>query len=164
MGDVHQPLHAASYFSTQFPNGDRGGNLWNVSGFNWTTELHALWDGGLGQWYGDLNRPLNASGVQWVEDLSSKVISLYPVASMEPYIKEYNASTWANESFAIAENFCYTAPPSSPNPNPIPDAYLAEGREIVLKQIAIAGYRLADLLQFIFTSPADSQYTRIVLP
>ena len=27
MGDSHQPLHAVSLFTTQFPDGDRGGNL-----------------------------------------------------------------------------------------------------------------------------------------
>jgi hypothetical protein len=45
LGDLHQPLHAAEAFSIQFPNGDRGGNSWNISSGNPNiTQLHALWD------------------------------------------------------------------------------------------------------------------------
>lgn len=110
VGDIHQPLHAASYFSSQFPAGDRGGNSWPVSGFPWTSELHALWDGGLGLWYDDIPRPLNATGLAWVKDMSASIMKAYPVASLQPYINIYNASAWANESFAFAESFVYTAP------------------------------------------------------
>jgi len=162
VGDVHQPLHAATYFSSQFPSGDRGGNSWNVSGFNWTTELHALWDGGLGMWSGDLERPLNASGKEWLSDLSARVRELYPVASMQPSIKIYNASTWANESFSLAESFVYPGvPPSSSSPPPVPQDYVTKGQGIALKQLAIAGYRLADLIQYIFTTPGNAKFSRL---
>ena len=26
VGDIHQPLHGVQYFSTKYPNGDKGGN------------------------------------------------------------------------------------------------------------------------------------------
>ena len=39
MGDLHQPLHAAT-------NADAGGNCLTTDGFG-TTELHAAWDGGM---------------------------------------------------------------------------------------------------------------------
>lgn len=46
MGDIHQPMHAGSlYSSTLFATGDRGGNRINtVSGTGNTVNLHALWD------------------------------------------------------------------------------------------------------------------------
>jgi len=44
IGDVQQPLHCTNYFSSEFPEGDKGGNLYNVtyngSIYNW----HYLWD------------------------------------------------------------------------------------------------------------------------
>jgi hypothetical protein len=141
VGDIHQPLHAATYFSAQFPGGDRGGNDWPISGFAWTSELHALWDGGLGQWADDLVRPLNATGTAWVAALAAQVMGLYPVSALQPEIAVYNASTWAAESHALAEDFVYTAPQA---PALIPAAYIEKGKGMVLKQLAIAGYRLAN--------------------
>lgn len=93
-GDLHQPLHAASLFSSQFPNGDRGGNSYPIAGVSWTNELHAFMDGGAGQWTGDLSRPLNATGAAWVSDFADKIMAQWPVTSLQPYIKEYNTSSW----------------------------------------------------------------------
>ncbi len=48
-GDVHQPLHAVSFFSSVFntAEGDRGGTRFfvRVTEKNATVNLHALWDG-----------------------------------------------------------------------------------------------------------------------
>jgi hypothetical protein len=47
VGDVHQPLHAVSLFSRQYPDGDRGGNLFfvRVKPESAVINLHSLWDG-----------------------------------------------------------------------------------------------------------------------
>jgi hypothetical protein len=46
LADLHQPLHTTSLYSLgAFANGDRGGNDIAVSGAG---NLHALWDGALG--------------------------------------------------------------------------------------------------------------------
>ena len=164
VGDIHQPLHAATYFSDQFPAGDRGGNSWPVAGFPWTTELHALWDGGLGLWFGDLERPLNATGTAWLADNAQRVLAQFPVASLQPFIKQYNVSEWANQSYALAEGFVYTAPQA---PTPVPAAYVAAGQQMILKQVAIAGCRLADLLEYIFTAAATdpaAAFVRLAAP
>ena len=47
LGDSHQPLHAVSLFTTQFPDGDRGGNLFFIRpdpSSSATQNLHAYWD------------------------------------------------------------------------------------------------------------------------
>src|SRR5689334_1032342 len=47
LGDLHQPLHTVSLFSTRFPEGDRGGNLFYVrsdAASPRTQNLHAYWD------------------------------------------------------------------------------------------------------------------------
>ncbi len=47
IGDAHQPLHTVSLFTTQFPQGDRGGNLFYIrlsSTSSQTENLHAYWD------------------------------------------------------------------------------------------------------------------------
>ncbi len=47
-GDIHQPLHCASLFSPQFPNGDQGGNalyiLRDPPYPDTKMKLHLLWD------------------------------------------------------------------------------------------------------------------------
>jgi hypothetical protein len=154
VGDIHQPLHAAALFSDQFPNGDMGGNLYPIvlpDGATWTNELHAVWDGGAGQWIDDVTRPLNTTGKDWLDNFADTIMTSYPKTdpSIAPLIKEYNTSTWANESNAIASDFVYTAPQA---PTVIPADYITKAQAICLRQIAIGGYRLADLLEYIFTS------------
>ena len=48
VGDVHQPLHATSRFTKNHPNGDAGGNLVLLCAAPCRDELHAYWDGLLG--------------------------------------------------------------------------------------------------------------------
>ena len=48
MGDLHQPLHAASWYNKDFPDGDRGGNSEVVNTPGGVLRLHAFWDEALG--------------------------------------------------------------------------------------------------------------------
>lgn len=147
VGDVHQPLHAAELYSSQFPQGDRGGNSFPIAGFNWTKELHALWDAGLGQWVDDPVRPLNDTGRAWLASEAAAVMAANPLASLAREVAITAPAAWANESYAIADTFVYTCPQA---PTPIPAAYIAQGQAIALTRVALGGYRLATLLQFIF--------------
>lgn len=147
VGDIHQPLHAASYYSDQFPGGDAGGNLWPIAGPTWVPDLHGYWDGGAGQWTDDLVRPLNSTGTDVLDTLTTAIMNKFPVSSLQPEIENFNVSSWAVESNTIASSFVYTAPQA---PTPIPDAYQTQAEEIALKQVAIAGYRLGSLLEYIF--------------
>src|SRR5262249_37834984 len=47
VGDVHQPLHTTALFSREFPDGDRGGNLFKVVAGEGgrIVDLHYFWDG-----------------------------------------------------------------------------------------------------------------------
>ena len=58
-GDIHQPLHTVSRYAKDFPHGDMGGNLFNLSLKDNITELHALWDSTVYEWDIDFPRPLN---------------------------------------------------------------------------------------------------------
>jgi len=151
VGDIHQPLHAAAYFSAQFPTGDAGGNSWPVAGVPYTTELHAVWDSGVGLWVNDEPRPLTPAGFAYLANFSATVRAQFPATdpAIAALIKETDPMVWATESNAIAAGFVYTAPQA---PTPIPDAYITQGQTIALKQIAVGGYRMAALFEYIFTS------------
>ena len=58
-------------------------------------------------------------------------------------------TAWANESYALAESFVYSAPQA---PTPVPAQYVSAGTDIANKRVATAGYRLAALLEYIFTA------------
>src|SRR5262245_46649811 len=47
VGDIHQPLHALQLFTTEYPNGDRGGNqiCIRVTQTGQPIDLHRFWDG-----------------------------------------------------------------------------------------------------------------------
>lgn len=42
VGEIHQPLHAVQLFTTDYPNGDRGGN--QVTQVGQPMNLHRFWD------------------------------------------------------------------------------------------------------------------------
>ena len=46
IGDIHQPLHASSRYTKDYPEGDEGGNAFkvHVNASEQITNLHALWD------------------------------------------------------------------------------------------------------------------------
>jgi hypothetical protein len=45
MGDLHQPLHTATLFDDKlFPNGDEGGNFFNITYKIGIENLHKLYD------------------------------------------------------------------------------------------------------------------------
>lgn len=48
VGDIHQPLHATTRVSGQYPDGDRGGHYVTLSKNAVAKNLHAYWDNGGG--------------------------------------------------------------------------------------------------------------------
>jgi len=133
VGDVHQPLHATSRFSRALPKGDQGGNKETIClAFTCGTKLHAYWDGLLG----DRGGPSDA------EALAS--------ALPEPDAKAVaidDQSEWANESERLAEKFVYTsAIGDGAGPFSLTEAYQADAKRVAERQVALAGARLARLI------------------
>ena len=44
VGDIHQPLHCSSRYDKTHPNGDRGGNLFELPYHYGSDDLHGVWD------------------------------------------------------------------------------------------------------------------------
>ena len=137
-------------YSNQFPDGDLGGNLYNISAPNYPTidELHALWDSGAGQWGTDLPRPLTSAGSAWISNFTNTILIDYPTSMFTDKLAIFNTTEWAYESNGYATSFAYTAPYFTDGP--ISDAYINQAQGICLQQVALGGYRLATLLEYIF--------------
>lgn len=154
-GDIHQPLHAATFLTKDSTRGDRGGNqsfvLWRGKALN----LHAVWDAGLG-WEDDKG---TATQYGFADQLARDFGKRYPTSADER--KVTGVEDWAKESQALADKHVYSldgkpveitfdfgSPPTvkADGVKKLPDGYEKNGRAVAEKRVALAGVRLGDLL------------------
>ena len=148
VGDIHQPLHCAELHAQQFPNGDRGGNLYKVrykepSGAV-LNNLHALWDSGLNLFPSksfphDVNRPKD------IAIISKLLMADYPKSYFKDKVNELDPKSWQAESHSLAKAAHRTPYNSEPS-----QAYIDENTQLAEQRIVLAGYRLANLLNKAF--------------
>lgn len=132
VGDVHQPLHATSRFTQDEPNGDRGGNDVALCEKPCRSELHAFWDGVLG----------SGSDAAKVIVYANKIAA--PSASKAAISDE---SKWINESFGVAQKSVYVDPIAvGAGPYTLDANYKINARKIAKSRVALAGVRLANLI------------------
>jgi hypothetical protein len=130
-GDVHQPLHCVSRFLKAQPKGDAGGNFVYLG----TTNLHSLWDGAAGR---DMSE---AYAVKYIADATAA----HPAQRHQ----EKKPEKWIEEGFHLAVSDVYTfgnETGTRDKPLPMPAGYQANAEKVAQQRIAIAGYRLAAVL------------------
>jgi hypothetical protein len=148
-GDLHQPLHAASLYSDVHPHGDAGGNddyiVDPASGR--TTKLHAFWD----------NVAFNTDTPDAAVAEAQQLEARYARTSL-PELHAFQAPDvpgWTRgETFALAQSDAYVAGVDTggeQTPVTLPQGYGDHAKQIAERRLAIAGYRLADLLRLIAT-------------
>jgi hypothetical protein len=138
VGDIHQPLHATSRFTRNHPDGDAGGNSVALCAKPCRDELHAYWDGLLG----------DAPMIDALTTYGNQLLKRKKPANAA----ETDPAKWVDESFALAKSTVYVAPISDDNDpaqtiSARPDAaYGAAALRVAKSQALLAGYRLAALL------------------
>ena len=144
VGDIHQPLHASTYYSSKFPHGDRGGNSFKINypDNKEITQLHALWDACVDQ-YGSIYAPLSDSEFEYLSAVASNLTQNITRKDVADRLKTSDERIWAAESHDFAENFLYKDIEYGQTPS---KEYIEGGRKIVNEQLVVAGYRLADLM------------------
>lgn len=140
VGDIHQPFHAINGYSTNHPQGDRGASDYLVRTKSHTLRsLHSVWDGGLGLFRRDLDKPMS----QQVKNLAHILVKRYPPSYFKQKIKIEDPSIWARESYTVAVNVGYGVEEGGD----LSEAYIASAQQVVMEQVTLAGYRLAQLLK-----------------
>jgi S1/P1 Nuclease len=142
VGDSHQPLHSTTRITQAHPDGDRGGNDFKIAGVPQASNLHFFWDseGGLFQ-FQRVERPLDEARRAQLVKYAQDVMTANP-AGKNPEFKELNPEKWIAESHELAKSFVYQT-----KENEKPDeAYTARAQAVAGKRIALAGYRLAELV------------------
>ena len=147
VGDVHQPLHAATRYTAARPDGDAGGNGFPITVPNEprVRNLHFFWDAAAGRFaYAAPRRPLDEAGRARIRALADELIKAYPA---DASAKETEPLRWVEESNTLARTFAYVKVQEGGSPTP---EYTAEAQKISGQRIALAGYRLAEVLNLLF--------------
>ncbi len=166
VGDIHQPLHCATLVNgTTYPapEGDRGGNLFFVRPKDQVIDLHAFWDQQLGSTLPPPPRDALKDAILLTTE--------HPRASLARLAAPAAPLTWSHESLGEAIRHAYQfeqAPqgttgairlvrlPGSASRDsapPLPAGYSQQAEAVARERLALAGYRLADLLQSLPAPP-----------
>lgn len=137
VGDVHQPLHCIDRFSKQFPHGDVGGNLFKIQAFG-VNNLHSYWDKGAGLFV----TPYKMNYKQ-VQSWAKRIMKEYPKSYFGDRVNDLDPYTWAKNSYQLAIKDAYTGIKPGDHPS---EQYQSNAQQVVKQQIALAGYRLANIL------------------
>ena len=132
-GDVHQPLHCVSRFLKSMPKGDAGGNSVYLAPPN--RNLHSLWDG--------------AAGRDDTEAYAVKYIAEATAANPPSRHQVKKPEKWIHEGYELAISDVYTfglETGTRDRPITLPPGYEAHAAKIAQQRIAVAGYRLAAVL------------------
>jgi hypothetical protein len=139
VGDVHQPLHTVSRFTATQHDSDGGGNKVALTcvpeiqeGSHCPGNLHAFWDDVGG--HDDL-----------IPDVLAHVRELPRADAKRAQIDD--PKVWVQEGMGLAQSVVYVGPiGDSGGPFAIDEPYHATARVVAAQQIALAGTRLARLL------------------
>lgn len=149
MGDIHQPLHCTTLYDQQFPNGDTGGNAFSIKSSY--KNLHSLWDAACGalpvMQYTDYQPDQNDAYSESLRQLAQEWRLKYPRTQFPELTKVSGAEAWAEESHQLAIEYAYKG--VTPKQAPSQD-YLERAKEVAIRRLVLAGYRLADLLNEAF--------------
>jgi hypothetical protein len=149
VGDVHQPLHAATRYSAANPNGDAGGNGFKIQmpPDTHVVNLHSFWDAAAGTFgYTSLKRPLDQAGKDRMVAIAQEVMKQYPDTST-PEWKNLDPHEWVVESNTLARGVVYKNITEGAAPS---QAYTDAAQQLSRKRLALAGYRLAGVLNALF--------------
>jgi hypothetical protein len=151
VGDLHQPLHAVTRVISAHPMGDAGGNGVRVCADPCRDNLHAFWDDLVGG-RSHLPEPIRPRALTFQRELESEVDSAMRAAKElsapdENLAKTMNAAEWTRESFDLAKSAVYVPPiGSGAGPFVLTQDYLEASRRVAQQRVALAGARLANLL------------------
>ncbi len=163
VGDIHQPLHSTSRHNPDPKPGDKykddaGGNgvtVANLADTPWGKNLHTFWDEAFRRYYekGEVKASpeLHEATALGSPEMAEWLKRLAPDAPGAPNL-QFDVKRWALEGHDIACAFVYgkLAEPYGARDIKLRDEYVAESTKIARRQIVLAGYRLAALLNELY--------------
>jgi hypothetical protein len=140
VGDAHQPLHSTSRFTMASPRGDRGGQgvvVCPSACGEHNPNLHVFWDAALTS----VTDRAQARG-------AARVAALALTPANPAAVAIQDEAVWLQESFTAARNVVYANPVGTDNgPFALSEAYKANAKALASARVALAGARLALLIE-----------------
>ncbi len=152
VGDIHQPLHCAEWFSPEFPQGDRGGNEVAIKPQSEPLRLHTFWDALLG----------TGQDSTFIEYLADDIAADPKLARarLRELKSHQTYPSWTAEGLHYARAFAYLDGQLKHakwhghiTAAEVPDinfGYEENARSVARRRIALAGFRLANGLKRLF--------------
>ena len=139
VGDIHQPLHSSSRVTPAepLPKGDEGGNTFHLDD---NRNLHAYWDRILDE---TIAPDPGEDSIAYASRVARQIEGTHPGASPPAPAAQPDALGWAHEALRLAQTVVYAGVSRGSAPSAV---YQAEALKVSEGQIALAGYRLAALL------------------
>ncbi|KAM0737727.1 hypothetical protein ACQRIT_007731 [Beauveria bassiana] len=146
VGDLHQPLHNEDVA--------RGGNGILVRWGGRELNLHHVWDSSiLEKWLGGLRGKPYPLAKRWATQLTEEMSHGKWAEEKESWIKDINladtngtALAWSREANALVCSHVFPQGPDTIQDQELSGQYYEDAAPILEKQVALAGYRMAALL------------------
>ena len=146
VGDIHQPLHTSGRVTTRplEREGDQGGNLFKLGPFNDSLSLHSYWDGIVDR--AEPRRPEEMSNnLAYLNRIVGMIMQEHPRSPViVSRLRSGDFEAWSLEGFETTKRVVY--PASLQRARMPSDEYRRIAFRTSKEAIALAGYRLADLL------------------
>ncbi len=148
-GDIHQPLHNSARVTDREPKGDQGGNLFLLTPEGTPREsqlnLHAYWDGILPR-----GVPLKRGQCvrEYVTSLGDQIMRKHPYAKFASDLKLSQYQEWHKTGLDLAMNAVFS--PDLVRFQMPSEKYRTKAFALSERQLALAGYRIGELLNNIF--------------
>lgn len=149
VGDIHQPLHTVSRFTPEHPLGDRGGNDFPVdTGLDAGRDdtLHIFWDRGLGLF----DAIPRGGDTETIRRMAAELRRSVPRGDLAG-LDEDDPQVWAEAGLRLAEEYVYHGIEEGDTPS---TEYVRRAEPMVQRQLVLAAYRLAALLESLPIPPA----------
>ena len=154
-GDIHQPLHTSARVTEIEPKGDQGGNLFSLTPEGTPRErsenLHWYWDSIVRN---SVVRKKDAGDSAFLPPIADAMMKKFPFAKMQSNLALGNFDEWQKQSFKFnptnvfsADLIRYQMPTAK---------YKKNAFRVSQQQLAMAGYRLGEMLNQILGSNSTS--------
>jgi len=157
IGDLHQPLHAATLLSDTYPTGDMGGNsLAVVDSSQVPLNLHSFWDQLLD----------TGDSYEFVAETANSISRSpqYDPRNLPEFTSHSTIQSWADESFSAAVTFAYaegslkfadwrdfnSGKITAADVPHLKSTYILNASDVAKRRVSLSGARLAEELKKLF--------------
>ena len=151
-GDIHQPLHTSARVTATEPKGDQGGNLFHLTPEGTPRDkqvnLHWFWDSIVGR-----NIPYrdDVGERHYITSIARRIMKRHPYTTLSSGLSLGQYPLWQQESFKFNQSDVFL--PDLVRFQMPSERYKRNAFRVAERQLALAGYRLGDTLNQVFSAP-----------